>query len=194
MNETVKLEIVKSAGGACLYVDEKDPINPEPDRRQGRPRFGEDVHTSIVVPRAKLLEALGSPDDRTVMIGGETFEVDADTCRIRTTVLLGDAVKTVEMMFGDSDPVGLMGDVVDGPDGPVELKTEHVLIVGRIVRYVDEDGKTYPAIVTYVARDPVLRDVVNLHVFPERSASRPVIGVSRHDRRIAGTWHWPEEA
>jgi hypothetical protein len=59
---------------------------------------------------------------------------------------------------------------------------------GRIVRYVDHDGKTLPAVITRVRPD----GNVDLHVLHENTLNIPESDANASAIR-SGTWHWPRD-
>lgn len=68
------------------------------------------------------------------------------------------------------------------------------LTTGRIVHYTDESGECQAAVVSKVWNKST--GLVNLHVFPESSASRPVTSreFDSDGTHKLYTWHWTEKA
>lgn len=61
--------------------------------------------------------------------------------------------------------------------------------IGRIVRYVDDDGEEFPAIILRVAND----GTVSLKIMTE-SGDYALSGVPHNESRDESerqTWHWP---
>jgi hypothetical protein len=58
---------------------------------------------------------------------------------------------------------------------------------GRIVRYVDLQGKTWPAIIALVEGT----ETVTLNFFADYQTT-PVKGVKLDASKQPDTWHWPE--